>query len=210
MVAMDGVHLLKHPVVGHKLAELRAKSTPPARFRELVRELSLFLGVEATRKLPTQATTTVTPMESCQTNILRGRTALVPILRAGLGMVDGLLPLLSNAEVRHLGLERDENTLQARSYYNKLVGSAPDQVFLLDPMLATGGSAIAAANRVQEWGCENIIFLALLAAPEGIQNFQKAHPKLPLYLAAVDKRLNEKGYILPGLGDAGDRQFGTE
>ncbi len=206
---MDGVHLLNHPVANDKLAELRAESTPPARFRALVRDLALLLGVEATRNLPTQEETTTTPMGTCSTRVLSGRTALIPILRAGLGMVDGLLDLLPQAEVRHLGLERDKKTLKPRSYYEKWAGPPANHGLILDPMLATGGSAIVAVDRVLAWGCPDVSFLALIAAAEGVTQFRQAHPDIPLFLAALDDQLDDQSYILPGLGDAGDRQYGT-
>jgi len=200
----------EHPLVRHKVGLLRHVDTEPKKFRELVRELSMLLCVEATRDLELSLETVQTPMGTANGELLRTKIGLVPILRAGLGMVEGVLEMIPTAEVWHIGLYRDERTLRPVEYYNKL--PTPNRVQLsivLDPMLATGGTAEASVDILKRWGCERIKYLGLIAAPEGIARLSRAHPDVPIHVAAIDERLNDIGYIVPGLGDAGDRQFGT-
>ncbi|MBP7999287.1 MAG: uracil phosphoribosyltransferase [Chloroflexi bacterium] len=200
----------KHPLVKHKLALLRSVATKPKKFRELVRELALLLCYEATQDLGLSAMEVETPMGMAQGQELTDKIGLVPVLRAGLGMVDGIWELMPQAEVWHIGLYRDERTLKPVSYYNKLPTAPTVQVCLvLDPMLATGGSAVATIDILKKWGAQRIKYVGLLAAPEGITRLQTAHPDVPIHIAHIDSHLNEIGYIVPGLGDAGDRQFGT-
>ncbi len=207
---MSQLHVSTHPLVQHKLALLRNQKTEPKKFREVVRELAILMIVDATADLPTIETLVTTPMGVSMCNRLRDNLGLIPILRAGLGMVDGALEMLPYAEVWHIGLYRDEHTLRPVEYYNKLPVNPTVQVCLvLDPMLATGGSAVATVSILKRWGAQSIKFVGLIGAPEGVANLQAAHPDVPIYLAALDERLNEMGYIVPGLGDAGDRQFGT-
>ena len=207
---MTNVYVSDHPLVTHKLTKLRDVNTSPKKFRELVRELSALLTYEATRDLKTSQLEVTTPMGQAMGAELSDKIGLVPILRAGLGMVEGVWGLMPNAEVWHIGLYRDERTLQPVEYYNKLPIAPTVKVCLvLDPMLATGGSAVATVDILKRWGVHRIKFVALLAAPEGVENLQKHHPEVPIHLAALDSHLNEIGYIVPGLGDAGDRQFGT-
>jgi len=205
------VHVSTHPLVLHKLTLLRDVATPPTVFRQLVRELSAFLLYEATRTMPVSPCTVRTPLAECQGSAITQKIGLIPILRAGLGMVDPILELLPMARVWHLGLYRDHETLAPVTYYNKMT-SQPDLelAFLLDPMLATGGSAVAAVDILKRGGLRHICFLGMIAAPEGVETMRSRHPDVPLFLGAIDSRLNEKGYIVPGLGDAGDRQFATE
>lgn len=208
--ARAGVHVSRHPAVKHKLALLRNEETEPKKFRELVRELSWLLGYEALEDMRLRPVQVRTPLEETQAETLADRIGLVPILRAGLGMVDAMLELMPTAEVWHLGLFRDERTLRPVEYYNKLPDSATvDLCLILDPMLATGGSATAAIEVLKRWGASRIKLVNLIAAPEGVDAVRAAHPDVPIHCAALDRRLNERGYILPGLGDAGDRQFGT-
>ena len=203
-------HVSRHPAVLHKLAILRDEKTEPKKFREVVRELSWLLGYEALMDVPTNAITIRTPLEEMEAQELGVRIGLVPILRAGLGMVDAMLELMPTAEVWHLGLFRDERTLRPVEYYNKLPDSATvDISLILDPMLATGGSATAAIEVLKRWGAARIKLVNLIAAPEGVDAVTKAHPDVDMICAALDRQLNERGYIMPGLGDAGDRQFGT-
>jgi uracil phosphoribosyltransferase len=207
---MSHLHISSHPLIAHKLTHLRQKDTPPKRFRELVREISMLLAYEATLDLNLRPRDIETPLATTKGYELTDRVGLVPILRAGLGMVDGILQLLPEAEVWHIGLYRDEETLKPVEYYNRL--SPPPRVsvcLILDPMLATGGSAVVTAEMLKRWGVARIKFVGLIGAPEGIQLMQTQHPDVPIYLAAVDDHLNARGYIVPGLGDAGDRQFGT-
>ncbi|HLA44830.1 MAG TPA: uracil phosphoribosyltransferase [Aggregatilineales bacterium] len=199
-----------HPLVLHKLTLLRNKNTPHPQFRQLVREIALLLAHEATRDLALGATTVETPMGTAKGHHLQEEIGLVPILRAGLGMVDGILEMLPSAQVWHIGLYRDEHTLRPVTYYNKLPEIPTVQVCLiLDPMLATGGSAVATTNILKQWGAKRIKYVGLLGAPEGVKALQEAHPDVDIHLATVDERLNDIGFIVPGLGDAGDRQFGT-
>jgi uracil phosphoribosyltransferase len=207
---LPGLHVSTHPAVQHKLALLRNVVTEPKKFRELVREISWLVGYEALADARLREVTVHTPLEKTQGSELADRIGLVPILRAGLGMVDAMLELMPTAQVWHLGLFRDERTLRPVEYYNKLPNSTTvDLCLILDPMLATGGSATAAIEVLKRWGAERIKLVNLIAAPEGVRAVHAAHPDVPIYTAALDRQLNEKGYILPGLGDAGDRQFGT-
>jgi uracil phosphoribosyltransferase len=207
------LHVSSHPAVLHKLAILRDERTEPKKFREVVRELSWLLGYEALADARVRPRTIRTPIEEMEAAELGDRIGLVPILRAGLGMVDAMLELMPTAEVWHLGLFRDERTLRPVEYYNKLPDSASvDLCLILDPMLATGGSATAAIEVLKRWGAVHpvrIKLVNLIAAPEGVAAVAAAHPDVEIYCAALDRQLNEKGYIMPGLGDAGDRQFGT-
>jgi len=199
-----------HPLVAHKLSILRDQSTEPKKFRELIREIAALLTYEATADLQIAPVTVQTPLASHTGFELREKIGLVPILRAGLGMVEGVWDLMPSAEVWHIGLYRDEKTLKPVEYYNKLpIEPRVSVCLVLDPMLATGGSAVATVNILKRWGVNKIKFLGIIAAPEGIANMQQHHPEVPLHLATIDERLNQNGYILPGLGDAGDRQFGT-
>jgi uracil phosphoribosyltransferase len=204
------LHVSHHPAVLHKLAILRDRETEPKKFREIVRELSWLLGYEALADVEVKPLEVDTPLECTVAHELGVRIGLVPILRAGLGMVDAMLELMPTAEVWHLGLFRDERTLRPVEYYNKLPDSATvDLCLILDPMLATGGSATAAIDVLKRWGASRIKLVNLIAAPEGVKAVTEAHPDVEIYCAAVDRQLNEHGYIMPGLGDAGDRQFGT-
>jgi uracil phosphoribosyltransferase len=207
------LHVSQHPAILHKLGILRDEKTEPKKFREVVRELSWLLGYEALADARVREREVRTPLETMTGHELGERIGLIPILRAGLGMVDAMLELMPTAEVWHLGLFRDERTLQPVEYYNKLPDAANvDLCLILDPMLATGGSATAAIEVLKRWGAVNpvrIKLLNLIAAPEGVNAVASAHPDVEIYCAALDRELNEKGYIMPGLGDAGDRQFGT-
>ena len=204
------LHVSSHPAILHKLAVLRDERTEPKKFREVVRELSWLLGYEALQDVQVRPLTIRTPIEEMEAAQLADRIGLVPILRAGLGMVDAMLELMPTAEVWHLGLFRDERTLQPVEYYNKLPDShSVDLCLILDPMLATGGSATAAIDVLKKWGATRIKLVNLIAAPEGVAAVAAAHPDVEIHCASLDRQLNEKGYIMPGLGDAGDRQFGT-
>jgi uracil phosphoribosyltransferase len=204
------LHVSQHPAVRHKLGILRDQQTEPKKFREVVRELSWLMGYEALADARTRAIDVPTPIEVMQGEELADRIGFIPILRAGLGMVDAFLELMPTAQVWHLGLFRDERTLRPVEYYNKLPNSATvDLCLILDPMLATGGSATAAIEVLKRWGAIRIKLVNLIAAPEGVQAVLTAHPEVEIYTAALDRQLNDKGYIMPGLGDAGDRQFGT-
>jgi uracil phosphoribosyltransferase len=204
------LHVSQHPAVRHKLGILRDEKTEPKKFREVVRELSWLLGYEALADARTQALEVQTPIETMAGEELADRIGLIPILRAGLGMVDAMLELMPTAQVWHLGLFRDERTLRPVEYYNKLPDSANvDLCLILDPMLATGGSATAAIEVLKRWGAVRIKLVNLIAAPEGVDAVLAAHPDIEIHVAALDRQLNDKGYIMPGLGDAGDRQFGT-
>jgi uracil phosphoribosyltransferase len=207
---MSNIYPSPHPLVAHKLTRLRDKSTQPKKFRELVREISALLAYEATADLLVTPREVETPLATTNGFELKEKIGLVPILRAGLGMVEGVWGLMPSAEVWHIGLYRDEATLQPVEYYNKLpIEPTVSVCLILDPMLATGGSATATVDIVKRWGVSRIKFVAMIAAPEGIKAMQDAHPDVPIHLAAIDEHLNEVGYIVPGLGDAGDRQFGT-
>lgn len=207
---MSTVQESKHPLVTHKLSRLRDKNTEPKKFRELVREIAGLLAYEATANLQTNEIEIETPLQKMKAQQLKEKIGLVPILRAGLGMVEGIWELMPSAEVWHIGLYRDEKTLQPVEYYNKLpIDPRVAVCLILDPMLATGGSATATADILKKWGVKKIKYVGLIAAPEGIKAMQTAHPDIDIYVAAIDSHLNERGYIVPGLGDAGDRQFGT-
>lgn len=207
---MTNLIVSSHPLVAHKLTILRDKNTESQKFRELIREIATLLTYEATLDLPTQVKQVNTPLTSTQGTVIKENIGLVPILRAGLGMVEGVWGLVPSAEVWHIGLYRDEKTLKPVEYYNKLpVEPTVSVCLILDPMLATGGSAVATIDILKKWGVKNIKFVGIIGAPEGIEYLQKQHPEVPIHLAAIDEKLNEFGYILPGLGDAGDRQFGT-
>ena len=199
-----------HPLIRHKMALLRHTDTGPKKFRELVRELSMLLCYEATRDLDLVPETVPTPMGTAEGQVLRTRLGLIPVLRAGLGMVEGILEMIPSAQVWHIGLYRDERTLRPVEYYNKLPTEPTVQLCLvLDPMLATGGTAVATIDLLKRWGSERIKYVGLLAAPEGVQRLTDAHSDVDIHVGALDERLNDIGYIVPGLGDAGDRQFGT-
>jgi uracil phosphoribosyltransferase len=207
---MRNVYESDHPLVKHKLTILRNKETNSRTFRELVREISLLLAYETTRDLAIKPQAVETPMGATTGAALQESVGLVPILRAGLGMVEGVWEMMPGSEVWHIGLFRDERTLQPVQYYNKLPVSPTVQIcIVLDPMLATGGSATATIDILKKWGAHRIKFMGLIAAPEGIKTLHNAHPDVDIHLAAVDEKLNNIGYIVPGLGDAGDRQFGT-
>ncbi len=204
------VYVSQHPLVLHKLALLRSIHTEPKKFREMVHEISQLLFYEATKDLKLAPLTVETPLSSCPGYEVAERIGLMPILRAGLGMSEAILGMLPVAHVWHLGLYRDHETLKPVTYYNKLPDHPEiDLSLVIDPMLATGGSAVAAVNILKRWGAIRIKFLGLIAAPEGVQALTSAHPDVPIHLAAIDNHLDEHGYIVPGLGDAGDRQFGT-
>jgi uracil phosphoribosyltransferase len=207
---MNMVFASRHPLVADKLTCLRDRHTDPKEFRALVREIAGLMAYEATQDLLTAPRAVETPLASLQGVTLAEKIGLVPILRAGLGMVEGIWSLLPSAEVWHIGLYRDEKTLKPVQYYNRLpIEPTVSLCLILDPMLATGGSAIATVDILKQWGVKKIKFVGLIGAPEGITRLQEKHPDVPIHLAAVDDHLNERGYILPGLGDAGDRQFGT-
>lgn len=207
---MPNVFASTHPLVAHKLLRLRDRNTDPKKFRELIREISALLAYEATTDLVTVPRDVQTPLANAVGADLKEKIGLVPILRAGLGMVEGFWELMPSAEVWHIGLYRDERTLKPVEYYNKLpVEPTVSVCLILDPMLATGGSAVATADVLKRWGVRRIKFVGVIGAPEGIRNMEQHHPDIPIHLAAVDSHLNEHGYIVPGLGDAGDRQFGT-
>ena len=206
----DHAIVSNHPLIQHKLSRLRDKSTEPKKFRELIRELSILLAYEATADLGVKPKDVDTPMGIAHCAELTDTIGLVPVLRAGLGMVEGIWEMMPGSEVWHIGLFRDERTLRPVQYYNKLPVAPTVQVCLiLDPMLATGGSASATVDILKKWGAQRIKYVGIIGAPEGVERLHTAHPDVPIYLAAVDERLNEIGYIVPGLGDAGDRQFGT-
>ena len=208
---MGQFHLIDHPLITHKLTIMRNKKTGSKDFRELLNEISMLMGYELTRDLPLQDVTIETPITKMTAKMVSGRKlAIVPILRAGLGMVDGIQSLVPVAKVGHIGLYRDPETHQPVEYYCKLPSDIQDRlVILVDPMLATGGSAVDALTMLKAKGCKNIRFMCLVAAPEGVAKVLKAHPDVDIYGAALDDHLNEHAYIVPGLGDAGDRIFGT-
>lgn len=209
---MSKLYIVNHPVVQSKVAMLRDVNTGNKEFRELVSEIASFICYEATKDLETKEIEVETVLCKTKGNVLNKKVGIVPILRAGLGMVDGILNLLPNASIGHIGLYRDPETLMPVEYYCKLPSSEPDNtdILLLDPMLATGGTAIAAMQFIKERGFKNIKFLCLIACPEGVKKVNEAHPDVEIYTASLDERLNDHGYIIPGLGDAGDRIFGTK
>ena len=208
----EKLHVMDHPLVAHKLSILRDKNTSVKDFRELVSEIGMLITYEATRDLPLTTRTVETPICTAEVPTLKGKKfAVVPILRAGLGLVDGVLRMVPSARVGHIGMFRDEETLEPHVYFCKLPGDiAEREILIVDPMLATGGSASEAITEIKKRGCKNIKLMVLLAAPEGVNLILKNHPDVDLYCGAVDERLNERGYIVPGLGDAGDRIFGTK
>ncbi|MBR5126647.1 MAG: uracil phosphoribosyltransferase [Oscillospiraceae bacterium] len=209
---MAKVHIMDHPLIHHKLAVLRSKETSVKEFRELVNEISGLMCYEATRNLPTMEVEVETPIATAKCRMLAGKKlAIVPILRAGLGMVDALVDLIPSAKIGHIGLYRDPETHEPVEYYCKLPEDVGNRVvFVVDPMLATGGSAVAAIDFLKKHGCKNIIMMNVIGCPEGIKRVQDAHPDVEMYLAACDEKLNDHAYIVPGLGDAGDRIFGTK
>ena len=209
---MANVHIMDHPLIHHKLAVLRNKETPVKEFRELINEISGLMCYEATRNLPTMDVEVETPVATAHCKMLAGKKlAIVPILRAGLGMVDALVDLIPSAKIGHIGLYRDPVTHEPVEYYCKLPEDIGNRVtFVVDPMLATGGSAVAAIDFLKKHGCRNIIMMNIIGCPEGIKRVQDAHPDVEMYLAACDEKLNDHAYIIPGLGDAGDRIFGTK
>lgn len=206
----EGLSVVNHPVLDDRLAVLRDAATPHGVFRLALHEASAILAIEATRDLPTVERTIETPLESAGARRLEAPIIIVPVLRAGLGMVEGFLRLLADARVGHLGLQRDEDTLEPTGYFERLPpGMGEAYVFLLDPMLATGGSAVAALDRLKANGARRLRLICLVAAPEGVEAVREVHPDVPIWTAALDRQLDEHGYIRPGLGDAGDRVFGT-
>ena len=210
VLGLPGVHISRHPVVAHKISLLRDKSTPPRDFYRLVRELGTLMAYEATQDLATMPERIETPLEPMEAQVLAGGVGIVPILRAGLGLAEGFRQVLPDAQVWHLGLRRDEQTLEPIEYYNNLARANNLQVcFAVDPMLATGGSAIDALNTLSRYGVPHLRYVGLIGAPYGLAKLREAHPTVPIYLAALDESLNDVGFIRPGLGDAGDRQFGT-
>ncbi|MED1784337.1 uracil phosphoribosyltransferase [Brevibacillus fortis] len=209
---MSRVYVFDHPLIQHKVTYIRDKNTGTKEFRELVDEVTTLMGYEITRDMPLEETTIETPVATCQSNVIAGKkVGLVPILRAGLGMVDGLMRLIPAAKVGHVGLYRDPETLQPVEYYVKLPSDVAErELIVTDPMLATGGSAVAAITALKKRGAKNLKLMCLIAAPEGIKLVQDEHPDVDIYVAAVDEYLNDHGYIVPGLGDAGDRLYGTK
>ena len=209
---MANVHVLDHPLIQHKLAILRSKNTTVKEFRELISEISGLMCYEATRNLPTKEVKVQTPVAEATCRRLAGKKlAIIPILRAGLGMVDAMVDMIPSAKIGHIGLYRDPETHLPVEYYCKLPEDIENrQVFVVDPMLATGGSAVAAIDFLKKRGCKNIIMMNIIGCPEGVATVQAAHPDVEMYLADVDEKLNDHAYIVPGLGDAGDRIFGTK
>lgn len=209
---MNNVIEMTHPLIKHKISRLRDKNTGTAEFRALVEEIAMLMGYEALKDLPTENVEIETPIEKCQSPVIAGKNlAIVPILRAGLGMVNGLSALVPTAKIGHIGLYRDEETHEPHEYYCKLPEHIDERlVVVTDPMLATGGSAIAAVDFIKQRGGKNIKFMAIIGAPVGIEKLMAAHPDITLYIGNIDRELNENAYICPGLGDAGDRIFGTK
>lgn len=209
---MENVFIFDHPLIQHKISLMRDKRTTTKEFRELVAEVAMLMAYEVTRDLPLKEIEIETPVAIAKTKVLAGKKmAIVPILRAGLGMVDGMLNLMPMAKVGHIGLYRDPKTMEPVEYYCKLPDDANERdIVVLDPMLATGGSASAAVNFLKQRGIRNIKFMCLIAAPEGVERLHKDHPDVPIFCASLDEKLNEHAYIVPGLGDAGDRLFGTK
>ncbi len=212
MKEYSNVHILDHPLIRHKVAIIRDKNTTTKQFREVIGEIATLMAFEAFKDVPTQTVTVETPLETVEQTVVKENSiAIVPILRAGLGMVDGILTLFPAAKVGHIGMYRNEETLEPQEYYCKLPQGIEDKVVMLvDPMLATGGSACDAIALLKKRGCKHIKFLAIIGAPEGIEKVHSAHPDVEVYVSTLDRQLNENGYILPGLGDAGDRIFGTK
>ncbi|MBS5850884.1 MAG: uracil phosphoribosyltransferase [Firmicutes bacterium] len=212
MKEYDNVHILDHPLIRHKVAIIRDKNTTTKQFREVIGEIATLMAFEAFKDVPTQTVTVETPLETVEQTVVKENSiAIVPILRAGLGMVDGILTLFPAAKVGHIGMYRNEETLEPQEYYCKLPQGIEDKVVMLvDPMLATGGSACDAIALLKKRGCKHIKFLAIIGAPEGVEKVHSEHPDVEIYVSTLDRQLNENGYILPGLGDAGDRIFGTK
>ena len=212
MTQYENVHILDHPLIRHKVAIIRDKNTSTKQFREVISEIATLMAYEAFKEVPTQQITVETPLETVEQTVVKENSiAIVPILRAGLGMVDGILSLFPAAKVGHIGMYRNEETLEPQEYYCKLPQGIEDKVVMLvDPMLATGGSAIDAITLLKKRGCKHIKFLAIIGAPEGVEKIHAAHPDVEVYVSTLDRQLNENGYILPGLWDAGDRIFGTK
>ncbi len=212
MPTFHNLRILDHPLIQHKITKLRDRATATRDFKALVNEIAMLMAYEATKDLPLEEVAVETPLESTVGMQVAGKKlALVPILRAGLGMVDGITQLIPNSRVGHIGLYRDHETLEPVEYYFKIPGSEEDRIFfVLDPMLATGGSAVQAVTALKSAGATRVRFLCLVAAPEGVERMERAHADVPIYTAALDRELNSVGYILPGLGDAGDRLFGTQ
>ncbi len=207
---MSQVFVSNHPLIRHKVTMMRDVQTEPKKFRELIREVALLLAYEATADLPLEEVPVITPIAQTTGHKVKEVIGLVPVLRAGLGMVEGFWEMMPSAEVWHIGLYRDHKTLEPIQYYNRLpVAPTVDVCIILDPMLATGGSATATTQILKDWGAKKIKDVGIIAAPEGIKRLQNAHPDVDIYVATVDDHLNENAYIVPGLGDAGDRQFGT-
>ncbi|WP_425598129.1 uracil phosphoribosyltransferase [Turicibacter sanguinis] len=206
------VNILDHPLIQHKLTQIRQKETSTTQFRQMINEIGGLMVYEITRDLPLEQIEIQTPVATTKANVIAGKKmVVVPILRAGLGMVDGILQMIPSARIGHIGIFRDEETLQPVEYFAKFPdGLDQRDIFIVDPMLATGGSAIAAINSIKKRGAKNIKLVCLVGAPEGVKAVNEAHPDVTIYLASLDEKLNEKGYIVPGLGDAGDRIFGTK
>lgn len=209
---MIKVNILDHPLIQHKLTQIRRKDTSTTQFRQIINEIGGLMVYEITRDLPLEQIEIETPVAKTKANVIAGKKmVVVPILRAGLGMVDGILQMIPSARIGHIGIFRDEETLQPVEYFAKFPdGLDQRDIFIVDPMLATGGSAIAAINSIKQRGAKNIKLVCLVGAPEGVKAINEAHPDVTIYLASLDEKLNEKGYIVPGLGDAGDRIFGTK
>lgn len=209
---MAAIHLVDHPLIQHKLTLMRERGRSTSGFRRLLHEISMLMAYEVTRDMPTSMIEIETPLETMSSPVIDGKkTVFVVIMRAGNGLLDGMLDVVPSARVGHVGLYRDPTTLEAVEYYFKMPTDMPARdAIVLDPMLATGNSAVAAVDRLKKTGPKSIRFVCLLAAPEGLENFQRHHPDVPIYTAAIDRELNDHGYIVPGLGDAGDRLFGTK
>ena len=209
---MKQITIMEHPLIQHKISILRNEATGTNEFRRLIEEIAMLMGYEALRDLPVEDVEIKTPIETCRTSMIAGKKlAIVPILRAGLGMVSGILSLVPSAKVGHIGLYRDPETLEPVEYYCKLPADCANrEVFVVDPMLATGGSSSAAIQMLKDKGVKNIRLMCIIAAPEGVKKMQEDHPDVDVYIGALDDHLNEHGYIVPGLGDAGDRIFGTK
>lgn len=209
---MENVFIMNHPLIQHKISLIRKKETTTNEFRRLIEEISILMGYEALRDLPLEEVEVETPLESCMTPMLAGKKlAVVPVLRAGLGMVNGITTLVPSARIGHIGLYRDPVTHEPKEYYCKLPDPIRERLtVMVDPMLATGGSAVAAVNFIKEHGGKNIKCMFIIAAPEGLKRLHEAHPDVQIYIGHMDRQLNENAYICPGLGDAGDRIFGTK
>ena len=209
---MIKVNILDQPLIQHKLTQIRQKDTPTTQFRQMINEIGGLMVYEITRDLPLEQVEIETPVATTKANVIAGKKmVVVPILRAGLGMVDGILKMIPSARIGHIGIFRDEETLQPVEYFAKFPDELDQRdIFIVDPMLATGGSAIAAINSIKQRGAKNIKLVCLVGAPEGVKAVNEAHPDVTIYLASLDEKLNDKGYIVPGLGDAGDRIFGTK